>query len=119
MKVGENELDFAFTSAAYDEVRGLYRTKLFEEESIVLMPKAMAAKRDSWTWSQLQLCGIPFLHFAREGGVGRINDAYLSLQNIKTPNRIEVDSTGIMTSSLRRAWGGRSAVRSHWCRTSI
>lgn len=62
-KLVRNELDFAFTSAAYDEVRGLYRTKLFEEESIVLMPKAMAAKRDSWTWSQLQLCGIPFLHF--------------------------------------------------------
>ena len=68
-KLVRNELDFAFTSAAYDEVRGLYRTKLFEEESIVLMPKAMAAKRDSWTWSQLQPCGIPFLHFAREGGV--------------------------------------------------
>lgn len=41
-KLVRNELDFAFTSAAYDEVRGLYRTKLFEEESIVLMPKAMA-----------------------------------------------------------------------------
>ena len=104
-KLVRNELDFAFTSAAYDEVRGLYRTKLFEEESIVLMPKAMAAKRDSWTWSQLQLCGIPFLHFAREGGVGRINDAYLSLQNIKTPNRIEVDSTGIMTSLIAQGMG--------------
>lgn len=31
-KLVRNELDFAFTSAAYDEVRGLYRTKLFEEE---------------------------------------------------------------------------------------
>ena len=104
-KLVRGELDFAFTTAAYDEVHGLYRAKLYEEESLVLMPKSVAAKRDSWTWSQLQLCGIPFLHFAREGGVGRINDAYLSLQNIKTPNRIEVDSTGIMTALIAQGMG--------------
>ena len=104
-KLVRGELDFAFTTAAYDEVHGLYRAKLYDEESLVLMPKSVAAKRDSWTWSQLQLCGIPFLHFAREGGVGRINDAYLSLQNIKTPNRIEVDSTGIMTALIAQGMG--------------
>ena len=37
--------------------------------------------------------------------MGRINDAYLSLQNIKTPNRIEVDSTGIMTSLIAQGMG--------------
>ena len=104
-KLVRGELDFAFTTAAYDEVHGLYRAKLYEEESLVLMPKSVAAKRNSWTWFQLQLCGIPFLHFAREGGVGRINDAYLSLQNIKTPNRIEVDSTGIMTALIAQGMG--------------
>lgn len=104
-KLVRGELDFAFTTAAYDEVHGLYRAKLYEEESLVLMPKSVAAKRNSWTWSQLQLCGIPFLHFAREGGVGRINDAYLCLQNIKTPNRIEVDSTGIMTALIAQGMG--------------
>ena len=104
-KLVRGELDFAFTTAAYDEVHGLYRAKLYDEESLVLMPKSVAAKRDSWTWSQLQLCGIPFLHFAREGGVGRINDAYLSLQNIKMPNRIEVDSTGIMTALIAQGMG--------------
>ena len=104
-KLVRGELDFAFTTAAYDEVHGLYRAKLYEEESLVLMPKSVAAKRKSWTWFQLQLCGIPFLHFAREGGVGRINDAYLSLQNIKTPNRIEVDSTGIMTALIAQGMG--------------
>lgn len=104
-KLVRGELDFAFTTAAYDEVHGLYRAKLYDEESLVLMPKSVAAKRDSWTWSQLQLCGIPFLHFAREGGVGRINNAYLSLQNIKTPNRIEVDSTGIMAALIAQGMG--------------
>lgn len=104
-KLVRGELDFAFTTAAYDEVHGLYRAKLYEEESLVLMPKSVAAKRNSWTWFQLQFCGIPFLHFAREGGVGRINDAYLSLQNIKMPNRIEVDSTGIMTALIAQGMG--------------
>ena len=37
--------------------------------------------------------------------MGRINDAYLSLQNIKTPNRIEVDSTGIMTALIAQGMG--------------
>ena len=37
--------------------------------------------------------------------MGRINDAYLSLQNFKTPNRIEVDSTGIMTALIAQGMG--------------
>ena len=37
-KLVRGELDFAFTTAAYDEVHGLYRAKLYEEESLVLMP---------------------------------------------------------------------------------
>ncbi len=100
-----HEIDCAFVSNVFAEIKGLSRVKVFEEETIILLPKSYAKQSEAWTWNRLQLLGIPFLHFAHEGGAGRLIDTYMSQLNFKTPNRIEVDSTSSMIALVAKGLG--------------
>ena len=100
------EIDFAFVSDLFSEMQGLTRLKVFEERSVLLMPAKFAAGHSKkWTWDEIQLCGLPYLQYFRDGGVGRLNDTYLSLLHLDIPARIEVDSTSTMLSLVANGIG--------------
>jgi len=100
------EIDFAFVSDLFSEMRGLTRLKVFEERSVLLMPAKFAAGHSKkWTWDEIQLCGLPYLQYFRDGGAGRLNDTYLSLLHLDIPARIEVDSTSTMLSLVSNGIG--------------
>ncbi len=100
------EIDFAFVSDLFSEMQGLTRLKVFEERSVLLMPaKSAAGHSKKWTWDEIQLCGLPYLQYFRDGGAGRLNDTYLSLLHLDIPARIEVDSTSTMLSLVANGIG--------------
>lgn len=100
------EIDFAFVSDLFSEMQGLTRLKVFEERSVLLMPAKFAAGLSKkWTWNEIQLCGLPYLQYFRDGGAGRLNDTYLSLLHLDIPARIEVDSTSTMLSLVANGIG--------------
>ena len=100
------EIDFAFVSDLFSEMQGLTRLKVFEERSVLLMPAKFAAGHSKkWTWDEIQLCGLPYLLYFRDGGAGRLNDTYLSLLHLDIPARIEVDSTSTMLSLVSNGIG--------------
>lgn len=100
------EIDFAFVSDLFSEMQGLTRLKVFEERSVLLMPAKFAASHSKkWTWDEIQLCGLPYLQYFRDGGAGRLNDTYLSLLHLDIPARIEVDSTSTMLSLVANGIG--------------
>lgn len=100
------EIDFAFVSDLFSEMQGLTRLKVFEERSVLLMPAKFAAGHSKkWTWDEIQLCGLPYLQYVRDGGAGRLNDTYLSLLHLDIPARIEVDSTSTMLSLVANGIG--------------
>lgn len=100
------EIDFAFVSDLFSEMQGLTRLKVFEERSVLLMPAKFAAGHfKKWTWDEIQLCGLPYLQYFRDGGAGRLNDTYLSLLHLDIPARIEVDSTSTMLSLVANGIG--------------
>ncbi len=100
------EIDFAFVSDLFSEMQGLTRLKVFEERSVLLMPAKFAAGHSKkWTWDEIQLCGLPYLQYFRDGGAGRRNDTYLSLLHLDIPARIEVDSTSTMLSLVANGIG--------------
>ena len=100
------EIDFAFVSDLFSEMQGLTRLKVFEERSVLLMPAKFAAGHSKkWTWDEIQLCGLPYLQYFRDGGAGRLNDTYLSLLHLHIPARIEVDSTSTMLSLVANGIG--------------
>ena len=100
------EIDFAFVSDLFSEMQALTRLKVFEEPSVLLMPAKFAAGHSKkWTWDEIQLCGLPYLQYFRDGGAGRLNDTYLSLLHLDIPARIEVDSTSTMLSLVANGIG--------------
>ena len=100
------EIDFAFVSDLFSEMQGLTRLKVFEERSVLLMPAKFAAGHSKkWTWDEIQLCGLPYLQYFRDGGAGRLNDTYISLLPLDIPARIEVDSTSTMLSLVANGIG--------------
>lgn len=100
------EIDFAFVSDLFSEMQSLTRLKVFEERSVLLMPAKFAAGHSKkWTWDEIQLCGLPYLQYFRDGGAGRLNDTYLSLLHLDIPARIEVDSTSTMLSLVANGIG--------------
>lgn len=100
------EIDFAFVSDLFSEMQGLTRLKVFEERSVLLMPAKFAAGLSKkWTWNEIQLCGLPYLQYFRDGGAGRLNNTYLSLLHLDIPARIEVDSTSTMLSLVANGIG--------------
>lgn len=100
------EIDFAFVSDLFSEMQGLTRLKVFEERSVLLMAAKFAAGHSKkWTWDEIQLCGLPYLQYFRDGGAGRLNDTYLSLLHLDIPARIEVDSTSTMLSLVANGIG--------------
>ena len=100
------EIDFAFVSDLFSEMQGLTRLKVFEERSVLLMPAKFAAGHSKkWTWDEIQLCGLPYLQYFRDGGAGRLNDTYLSLLHLDIPARMEVDSTSTMLSLVSNGIG--------------
>lgn len=100
------EIDFAFVSDLFSEMQDLTRLKVFEERSVLLMPAKFAAGHSKkWTWDEIQLCGLPYLQYFRDGGAGRLNDTYLSLLHLDIPARIEVDSTSTMLSLVANGIG--------------
>ena len=100
------EIDFAFVSDLFSEMQGLTRLKVFEERSVLLMPAKFAAGHSKkWTWDEIQLCGLPYLQYFRDGGAGRLNDTYISLRHLDIPARIEVDSTSTMLSLVANGIG--------------
>ena len=100
------EIDFAFVSDLFSEMQGLTRLKVFEERSVLLMPAKFAAGHSKkWTWDEIQLFGLPYLQYFRDGGAGRLNDTYLSLLHLDIPARIEVDSTSTMLSLVANGIG--------------
>ena len=104
--VQNREIDFAFVSNVFSEMKGLSRRKIFEEQSILMMPVDFArAHPESWTWQEIQLCGLPYLQYIQKGGEGRLNDTYISLLHMDIPSRIEVDSSSTMMSLVARGAG--------------
>lgn len=100
------EIDFAFVSDIFSEMRGLTRLKVFEERSVLLMPSDLAADHNgTWTWETICLCGLPYLQYFRQGGAGRLNDTYISLLDMQIPARIEVDSSATMMALVARGMG--------------
>ena len=100
------DIDFAFVSHTFSEMSGLSRRMVFKERSVLLMPRDFAQRHTgSWTWDEIQFCGLPYLQFYRDGGAGRLNDTYISLLHLDIPSRIEVDSSSTMLALVSRGIG--------------
>lgn len=102
----ERKIDFALVSGAFSEIRGLSRTFLFREPSVLALPKRLADRLPRpVSWDDLLYCGLPYLRFIREGGGGRANENYFNSLNIRPQGHVELDSNAAMVSLIHAGIG--------------
>lgn len=104
-RLRERKLDLAITNdVSLDQTR-IWRTLLFEEPSVILLPKAVAATHAVWTWERLKLCGLPLIHYWKETGAGRLNDLFARSNGFDFPEHIAVDTNALMLRLVQRGTG--------------
>ncbi len=98
------ELDSVFVSREFGEVPDVRRHFIFEEPTVLFLPKAAASHGKKWTWGQLRLCGIPFIRFRRSGR-GILSDTWLNSIGMDFPDRIECDRTELILRLVSQGEG--------------
>ena len=95
----ERKLDLIITNEISTEPMRIFRIPLFEEPSILLLPRSLAQDRDTpWTWEHLKRCGYPLISYWKESGAGELNDRFLRTHGFDFPQRIFVDNNAFMAN---------------------
>lgn len=82
---------------------------IFTEPHIIMMPEALGAKRQHWTWEQLQFCGLPMIYYGSATGSGEVVEKTLRQAHLNLPKRFCVDDNQIMFGLVACGLG--------WCLT--
>ena len=90
------ELDIVIICDSYNEIPSLSRLELFEEPSILLMPKDFEGMKPPQSWSELLYCGLPLLSPPSNTGAGRLNLRFLASEHLDLLSVCEVDSDAVM-----------------------
>lgn len=101
----ERKLDLVITSGLTEEKDKIHRRRLFEEPSVVLLPRTIASQCGVWSWERLARCGLPHIAYVRETGAGQVNDLFLRTHGLSFPERIAVDTNSMLVSLVREGIG--------------
>lgn len=104
--LNERRLDLIITNDVRLPSKRFYRYEVFEEPSILLLPRAlMKSSVKVWTWERLARCGYPLLRFGEQTGAGNVNNAFLLSNNLKFPETINVEGNAFTMSLVAAGLG--------------
>lgn len=102
----ERKLDIIITNDAHVPTERISRKELFEEPSVLILPKSMERPAShKWTWEELNCCGLPLIRFGSENGAGQVNEAFLRSQGLKVPERIIAHNNTMLLSLIAEGIG--------------
>ncbi len=102
----ERKLDLVITNDISTEPRRIFRVRLFDEPSILILPKALVKQRNIvWDWERLQRCGLPLISYWKESGAGMLNDLFLRSHGFVFPERFFVDNNAFMVKLVAEGIG--------------
>lgn len=104
-KLIKHEADVILVCDPYYEHPGLIRKLIYQEPSILALPKEIANKHSSWSVEKLQHCGLPMITSLENSGAGRLNERILQQITLYSPNRYEVESDAVMVEMLNAGLG--------------
>lgn len=88
----EGKLDVIICSDPGSDTTDLAITNIFQEGSIVVLPRGMEDIGNKRSWKSLALCGIPFLKYHHASGGGKLNETFLHSLGITFVSKLEADS---------------------------
>ncbi len=108
-RLSERKLDLVITNnLANTTASYLFAQKIFEEPSILMLPKSLSKKYGAdyiWTWNELAVCGLPLIRYWKESGAGELNDIFLLSHGMQFSERIQVDTNALMVRLVEEGIG--------------
>lgn len=102
----ERKLDLIITNDISTEPRRIFRRRLFEEPSILILPKSLVKNRKViWDWERLSRCGLPLISYWKESGAGMLNDLFLRTHGLTFPERYFVDNNAFLVKLVSQGLG--------------
>lgn len=104
-KLIKREADVILVCDPYYEQPGLIRKLIYQEPSVLALPKDIANRHSSWAVENLQHCGLPMIASLESSGAGRLNERILQQITLFSSNRYEVESDAVMVEMLNAGLG--------------
>lgn len=102
----EKKLDIIIVSDPFPSMNFLSRRLLYEEPSILLIPRSMSERRsEPWSWAALSRCGLPMISYWQESGGGKLNEYFFRTNKLEFPERLVVDTNAMMLSLIAAGMG--------------
>lgn len=105
----KDKLDYIIATGDMFDAHNLEREFLYSEPHVVMIPNSYAGLHKIWNWSNLVLCGIPMIQYARNTGSREIGERVLRQASLKPPRRFSVDNNQIVFQLVGAGMG--------WCLT--
>lgn len=104
--LNERQLDLIIADDVQLPSKHFYRYEIFEEPSILLLPKALEKSRNRvWTWDRLAKCGYALIGTSERSGEGNINSAFLLANNLHFLERLNVEGNALMMNLVALGLG--------------
>lgn len=98
------ELDFIVVNEAFSEVPDLQRQFIYSEPWFLALPPSLA-NLDIRSWSQLRVCGLPFIHSPKHTGDGRFLETFFSILSISLPRHYVTNSNDVLVACIEADLG--------------
>ncbi len=106
----EERLDCIVANGNCFDAPNLVHQLIFAEPYVIMLPKAVASKRNHWSWASLSLCGIPFIRYAKTTSTGKEGAEVLRQAFLELPQRFSIDDNQTIFSLVAAGMG--------WCLTN-
>ena len=101
----KREADIVLICDPFDEIKGLSRRYIYEEPSVLLLPKVLVDLKKDWKLRELQHCGLPMISISGNTGGGRLNERVFTEHRLHFASIFEVDSDEVLVEMVKSGLG--------------
>ncbi len=105
----KDRVDCIIATGQHFDAENLERELLYTEPHVVMMPKEIQTQHKTWTWENLNFCGLPMVHYTSNTGSGAQGERILRHANLNLPKRFSVDDNQVVFALVAAGMG--------WCLT--
>ncbi len=105
-RLNAQEVDVILTINPCFDIPNLRRHLLLQEPSVLIFPNTpLYADADNWSWKDISVCGLPFIHNYCFSGGGKLEDLHFTTHDVKIVSPIHTDSIGMRTKLVAQGRG--------------
>lgn len=92
----KDEIDIFISSDPSIELKDMRKKFFYGEPSLLVLPNSFPLENQSLTWSNLRLCGLPYIGLSKATGGGKLFQNFLVSHDIPILQKYNVDNNSVL-----------------------